>query len=374
LGYTLCLRREYSRYEVIRTFEKALTPAATPTQTIADLEPLQSGGFVSTTLPETAYACWRTIRFDNARAHLAADSLDVLCEILGCSVDAGPAYDPNDRPFIERFFGTVAVRLIHRLPGTTGSSSDDILRKLRDVRGDLRLIVSLDELKELLAVWVWNYNGSPHGGLPGGRTPLEVIQRAVRERQLLLRHVPSALRGNLCLLQNVHLSRVRGNIQRGDKPHISFYHVLYTSHPLAQSPELIGQSLRIFYDADDIRVLRAYRADGTELGELKAGGLWSATAHSLDLRKRIFKAKRLRHLRFGDTDDPVEAYLNYKRAQSKRSRKAASEIAHIKERIQADQRKDPRPSSPTPVPPEPLPYLATGPVKAKRLRIAPGYA
>jgi putative transposase len=187
----------------------------------------------------------------------------------------------------------------------------------------------------------------------------------------MLRHVPPELRGNLCLLQNVHLSRVRGHIQRGDKPHISFYHVRYTSHQLVQSPQLIGQALRIFYDADDIRVLRAYRADGTELGELKAGGLWSASPHSLDLRKRIFKAKRLRQLRFGDADDPVVAYLNYKRGLSKRSRKAASEIAQIKERIQADQRKDPPP--PASVPPDPVPYLATGPVKAKRLRIAPGY-
>ena len=115
-------------------------------------------------------------------------------------------------------------------------------------------------------------------------------------------------------------------------------------------------------------------ADGTELGELKAGGLWSASPHSLDLRKRIFKAKRLRQLRFRDTDDPVEAYLNYKRSQSKRSRKAASEIAHIKERIQADQRKDPPDPSQIPVAPNTVPYLATGPVKAKRLRIAPGYA
>lgn len=158
------------------------------------------------------------------------------------------------------------MQLVHRLPGTTGSSSYDIVRKLRDVRGDLRLIMSLDELKELLAVWVWKYNGTPHGGLPGGRTPLEIIQRAVRKRQLLLRHVPPELRGNLCLRQNVHLSRVRGNVERGDKPHISFYHVRYTSHQLARAADMIGQSIRIFYDADDIRVLRAYRTDGTELG------------------------------------------------------------------------------------------------------------
>jgi putative transposase len=372
LGYSLCLRREYSRYDVIRTFEKALTPAAPPITTIAALEPLKSGGLVSTVLPETAYACWQTIRFDNARAHLAADSLDVACELLGCTVDVGPAYNPNDRPFIERSFGTVAVQLIHRLPGTTGSNSDDILRKLRDVRGNLRLIVSLDELKELLAVWVWNYNGSPHGGLPGGRSPLEIIERAVRERRRLVRHVPPDLRGNLCLLQRVHLSHIRGNIQHGDKPHISFYHVRYTSRQLARSPELIGQTLRIFYDADDIRVLRAYHADGTELGELKAGGLWSLSPHSLDMRKRVVKAKRLRQLRIGDADDPVVAYLNYKRGQSKRSRKVASEIAQIKERIQTDRRKALPP--PEPAPPTPVPYLATGPVKAKRLRIAPGYA
>ncbi len=370
LGYTLCLRREYSRYDVIRTFEKALTPSRLPAITIEGLVPLESGGFISVALPETAYACWRNIRFDNARAHLAADSLDVVCELLGCTVDVGPAYDPNDRPFIERFFGSVAQQLIHRLPGTTGSGSADILRQLRDVRGDLRLVVSLEELRELLAVWVWNYHGTPHGGLPGGRTPLELIHRAVREGKVMLRYIPQELRGNLCLLQSVHLARVRGNIQRGEKPHISFYHVRYTSHALAQSPQLIGQSLRIFYDADDIRVLRAYLADGTELGELKVGGLWSMSPHSLEMRRRIFKAKHLRQLRFEELQDPVQAYLNFKRGQSKRSRKAASEIAQIKERIQADQQKSP---PATPITPDPLPFLATGPVKAKRLRIAPGY-
>jgi hypothetical protein len=89
------------------------------------------------------------------------------------------------------------------------------------------------------------------------------------------------------------------------------------------------------------------------------------------MRKRIFKVKRLRQLRFGDSDDPVQAYLNFKRGQSKRSRKVASEIAQIKERIQADQLKNPTAAQPGIH--NPVPYLATGPVKAKRLRIAPGY-
>ena len=49
----------------------------------------------------------------NARAHLAADSLDVACEILGCTVDIGPVYQPDDRPFIERFFGTLDTEWAH---------------------------------------------------------------------------------------------------------------------------------------------------------------------------------------------------------------------------------------------------------------------
>jgi len=124
----------------------------------------------------------------------------------------------------------------------------------------------------------------------------------------------------------------------------------------------------IYYDADDLRVLRAFQPDGTEFGELQAGGLWSATPHSLDVRKRIFRAKRLRQLRFAQFQDPVQVYLQYKRLQSKRSRRAASEIAQIKDGIQ--QRSEPMPSTKHV---ESLP-LAVGPVKARRLRIPPGFA
>jgi putative transposase len=368
LGYSLCLRREYGRYDVIRTLEKALSPAQTPRVSIPDLEPIACGGFASVMLPETVHACWRQIRFDNARAHLAEGSLDVACEILGCTVDVGPAYEPDDRPFIERFFGTVATQFTHRLPGTTGSSAGDVLRKLKDPGGDLRLVVSLDELRELLSVWVWNYNGTPHGGLGSGRTPLEAMSAAIRGHGSMLRHVPPALRANLCLLQDVHMAHVRGNISRGEKAHISFYHVRYTSHRLVKTPYLIGKKLRIYYDADDLRVLRAFLPDGTQFGELQAGGLWSATPHSLDIRKRIFRAKRLRQLRFDQFQDPVQVYLQYKRGQSKRSRRAASEIAQIKDGIR--QRSEPMPSTKHV---ESLP-LAVGPVKARRLRIPPGFA
>ena len=147
--------------------------------------------------------------------------------------------------------------------------------------------------------------------------------------------------------------------------------VRYTSHRLARSPDLIGKRLRIYYDADDIRVVRAFLADGTELGELKVGGIWATTPHSLELRQRIFRAKRLRQLEFGESDDPVEAYLQFKRGQSKRSRKVASEIAQIKDAINECRRDAPDDDAPGGAAPLPL---AVGPVQARRLRIPSGFA
>ena len=51
------------------------------------------------------------------------------------------------------------------------------------------------------------------------------------------------------------------------------------------------------------------------------------------------RAKRLRQLQFGDADDPVEAYLQFKRGRSKRSRKVASEMAQIKDALSEGKRK-----------------------------------
>ena len=48
----------------------------------------------------------------------------------------------------------------------------DKLRSITEADNDLR------ELKELLAMMVWNYNGTPHSSL-GGLTPLEAMEHRV---------------------------------------------------------------------------------------------------------------------------------------------------------------------------------------------------
>ncbi|BDB29763.1 Mu transposase C-terminal domain-containing protein (plasmid) [Cupriavidus sp. P-10] len=376
LGYTISLGRECNRFDAIETFKRAVTPAKVPELTLPGLRLLPTGGFVSQALEPTSYACWRQIRLDNARAHLATTSLDVVCEALGCTADFGPAYQPDDRPFIERFFGTIAATLSRRLPGAIPGkdAAQVMLRRLRDPTDSLRLLVTSQELEELLHLTVWNYHGTPHAGL-GGFTPLEMMRRhvlGIGREAIRLRLIPKPIREHPELLHDPVLCRVHGNLGRGERPYITFYHVRYTSERLARSSGLIGKRLRVHYDPSDLRRLWACTEDGHMLEDLFASGRWRDEPHSLRVRQQIFKAKRARELDFGPGDNPIEVFLALRRKQAAKRRRAASDIAQVqRERRTA---KPPATESETVTPEQPPSPLAKGPVKGKALRIIRGYS
>jgi transposase InsO family protein len=119
LGYHVSLSREYSRYDVIRTIEAALEPHRPRCFTLPGVGYGALGGFPSGKLPELGYATWRWIKLDNAKANLSEDVRHALAEFIGCFIDAGPTHMPDDRPYVERFFGSIATSLSSRLPGYT---------------------------------------------------------------------------------------------------------------------------------------------------------------------------------------------------------------------------------------------------------------
>lgn len=208
---------------------------------------------------------------DNAKANLADDVRHALAEFIGCFVDAGPAHLPDDRPYIERFFGSIAASLSSRLPGYTGSSARDVRRALMDPKGDLRLNVSVDEIEDLLEAAIGTYNGSPHNGL-NGRTPLEAVTLSVRRPGAMLNWLPEAKRRTLCLMQTPRRATVRGYLQQGQRPHINFFGIRHTNTLLASSATYLGHPLRIYYNSHDLRTVRAFGSDGLEIGILKAQG------------------------------------------------------------------------------------------------------
>ncbi|WOD13414.1 hypothetical protein [Paraburkholderia kirstenboschensis] len=80
-------------------------------------------------------------------------------------------------------------------------------------------------------------------------------------------------RRTLCLMQSARRCRVRAYLDQGVRPHINLYKARYTNSVLAASTRLIGQDLLIYMNANDLRSVRAFLSDGTELGELEVQGV-----------------------------------------------------------------------------------------------------
>ncbi|CAD6561285.1 hypothetical protein LMG28727_07386 [Paraburkholderia kirstenboschensis] len=340
---------------MVKTIENALERRSMRAFTIPGLVHHPQDGFASQRLPELAYVAWECIRLDNAKANLASETLTALCEFVGCVVSAGPKRSPDERPYVERFFGTVASKLSSRLPGYTGSHPRDLRRALADPKGNLRLFVSLDELDELMAYSIATYHGTSHIGL-NGVTPLEAMEFFVRERGQLLAWLPEARRRTLCLMQSAQHCRVRGYLALGVRPHINLLGVRYTNMTLASSAQLIGKTLRVYVNADDLRCVRAFFPDGSELGVLHAQGAWRVMPHNVTLRKEILKARSSRRSTHMAAEDPIDAYVRAKVAAAGRSRKAASDAARTL-RLLAN-----APTAKTPTGPlEPDPIQATLP-------------
>ena len=128
-------------------------------------------------------------------------------------------------------------------------------------------------------------------------------------------------------MQSARHCRVRGYLARGVRPHINLFGVRYTNMVLASSAQLIGQSLQVYINADDLRSVRAFLADGSELGVLDAQGAWRVLPHNLTLRREILKVKSSSSSGHMEAENPIDAYVQTKVAAANRSRGAASDAA-----------------------------------------------
>lgn len=362
LSYHLVLDREYRAYDVIRTLEKALIPHPTHTFTLPGLALPAQGGFPNQCFPELAYATWDCLRFDRAKAHWADDTLRVLCDFLGCMAHSGPPYQPNERPFIERFFGTLTTHFSHRLPGGMKAK----LKSLRHPKPGEGVPMTLAELEDLLEIMVAHYNGSPHGSL-NGRTPLEQLAYYLREKQSPLRWLAEPRRRNLCLMQMPRQAIVRGSVGRGVRPYVHFLGVRYSNERLAHLPNLINQPIQLYYHPDDLRTLQAFYPDGNELGTLYAAHPWREIRHSETLRQDIFRQRRAGRLKLRQGEDPISAYIAMQQKSAPKNQHAANKLADA-QRIRDTA--DAVPERPTV---SDNPHLVDGPVKPKKLPIGSGH-
>lgn len=330
IGYHISYNNSnYSADEVLRCFKNALLPWEPKELTIPTLHYNKGDGFPSYVIEKTKFALWDEICFDNAKAHHATAVITQLLE-LNCSINFGPVATPTRRGIIERFFKTLEFNGFHRLPSTTGSN---VLDPKRDRAEENSIIyeITVEELEEVIDVVIANYNNTNHSA-HFGVTPLETINNRLN-RGMYIRKLPEHKRSITTLFPIKHTVKVQGNIRKGRNPYIFYKYERYTSQKLTNDSSMIGQTLTLVIDENNIQTVKAFNSDGSFYDTLIVKGVWSKIPHSLNIRLMIMKHKNTNEFNYLNHKDPIESYQDYlttKSISDKKSRIKLKEIERYK--------------------------------------------
>lgn len=118
---------------------------------------------------------FETMVVDNGSDYISA-SVRNFCNELGIRIEHGAPRDPNSKPHVERFFGTLNKQLIHQLPGTTFSNHNE----KGDYDSTKLSCITLIKLNELVSNWLEKiYHRKIHRG--HGRAPEKLWEEGIKE-------------------------------------------------------------------------------------------------------------------------------------------------------------------------------------------------
>lgn len=234
---------------------------------------------------------------------------------------------PVRRPIIERFFRTLEQNGFHRLPSTTGSNTKDPKRKNSEENA-IKYRITAEHLEELTDVLIAEYNACPHEG-NNNLSPLEVFEQRVARGMTILQ-LPEEKRNEITFFSLKVTRRVNGSDKEGRRPYINYEGVRYTNEVLNRSPHLTNKTLELLINTDDLRVIKAFLPDGSELGNLSAIGKWGITPHDLRTRKAINKLKNNRLIHLSQYDDPIYVYQEYLEKEAQKNKTNRNKLASLK--------------------------------------------
>lgn len=180
---------------------------------------------------------------DNALEFYAEDFKDA-CSQLGIAVVYCPPKNPHFKAAIERYFGTMNRRLLHRQPGTTFSNIID----KKDYDPKRNALISFSSFMEMLHIWIVDiYHQSIHKGLKD--IPAHVWDAGILK-------YPPALPG-----RQSDLRILIGNTERRaiGPSGIQLYNLLYNCEDLALlRRESKGEKVDLKLNPEDISVIYVY--------------------------------------------------------------------------------------------------------------------
>lgn len=310
LSYSIIYRSEVNADDVVGVIRKAVNDPVRVDLSIPGLIYPDNGGFPAEVIPQCKNAVWGCMLLDGALAHLSQAVHMRARKALGFAINWGPVAHFERRPNIERFFSSVSTNVFMRLPSTTGSNPGKG-RAVNAEQQSLKYKIQANEVEQLFAIYVAQYNATPAEG-NSYNSPLDTLRYFTENQSdhFLLRKLPIKPAGTI-LIPLLKVCTVRGGRANGRRPYIQFEGVRYTSAVLAQSAGLVGKSLTIEIDDNDLRVCKAYLQNGSEFGILQAGGRWHLTKHSLRTRKIINSLAFKKIIMLMINEDPIQIYMDY---------------------------------------------------------------
>lgn len=341
-GYKVVIAQQCRANDVLQAIRHALDVWQPRKLRLQGMAYPSGAGFPSSLIPELEGCCWSALMIDNASIHYSIAVRDRIRKRTGAAVNWGPVYSWPRRALIEGVFSALERAGFQRLPNTTGSSPKDPRRN--DPAGKaIEYKMHWEELIDLIDIVCATYNITPRKDL-GYRSPIELLRDYVYHPQssFLPRHLPllPPCIPNFDVV--VETATVRGNVAEGRRPYVQVDGVHYTSALLSRTGSLIGTTLTLHVDEDDMRTFKAFLPGGKELGVLVALGSWGRVKHDRPTRKHIMSLVKKKRLVLQPGEEPIQAYLRAKATQalqatrgpkSKKNKvsKAATGLAHVAE-------------------------------------------
>lgn len=327
LGYHLTIKEEYDRFDILLCLKNAIEPKKRMNFSIPGLQYAESGGYHSMEIEDAKWALFDEIELDNALAHHAQIAVTKITDYLNAAMSFGPVSTPERRGIVERFFGKLEERGYHRIASTTGSNINDPRRQDCEVAA-IKYQISFQDIIEITEILIANYNLSSHKNLKDF-SPIEIMKQRM-ERGLLPSKLEEKKQQNFSLLHFSKTRQVRGSIKTGRRPYIQFEDTEYRSNELSYDNTLLGKTIVIQINPEDLRTVVAYKSDGSEIGSLHVAGKWGNTPHTLKQRKEINKYFRLNRISLTPYDDPIAIYHEYLSTKSKENKAARNKLGDLR--------------------------------------------
>lgn len=304
LGVQLTLSAAPTQDDILYLLERSFVPAPQRPLTTPGFEIPPGAGFPST-LPDCPRGMPQEIALDNAWCHHAHSVQHFICKGLGATASYGRAANPLVRDSVERAFNMINQRVSHRFASTTGSSVTDPKRESSRLAKHTPAI-SLAVFEEALTLAFAIANTQPRAAL-GAASPLEVLRHQADNHYWAdLDDGFQATCQPFCGYHDV-VVHARSDPQR--RPYVQFQYERYKGPGLLAVPP-DETKIRIAFDRRDIRRLKAFRLDGTRLGELWAPARWQTYPHSLATRSFLHQRRKTI---VTNSLDPLSAHLQEQR-------------------------------------------------------------